>query len=260
MSSPKFVPPHRSDLKTILRLEQVSLQGTIGNNLLLQDISFEIQTGEIVVIVGTSGAGKTSLLRLLNGLVSPSQGKIYFQEIPWEKYNPIAWRRRLVLAPQEPKLLGMKVIETLAYPLKLEQLSKSAIDARVNNLLELLRIPHEWLSKTELQLSLGQRQLVAIARALIMKPQVILLDEPTSALDLGTATHLLSVLKNLSQAEKLTIVMVSHQLELIADFGDRLLLLNQGSLLENISATSANLQKVSGKILQLQTQEQEEWQ
>ena len=90
----------------VLRLEQVTLQATIGADLLLRDISFEVQPGAIVGIVGASGAGKTSLLRLLNGLVSPSQGKIYFEELAVEEYTPVELRRRLILAPQEPKLLG----------------------------------------------------------------------------------------------------------------------------------------------------------
>lgn len=243
----------------VLRLEQVTLQATIGADLLLRDISFEVQPGEIVDIVGASGSGKTSLLRLLNGLVSPSQGKIYFAELAVEQYTPVELRRRLILAPQEPKLLGMKVIDALAYPLKLQQLSESEIRAQIDTWLDLLRIPAEWLMKTELQLSLGQRQLVAIARALIMKPQVILLDEPTSALDVGTATYLLKVLEKLNREQNLTIIMVNHQLELIQDFGDRLLLLNQGSLLADLPATTANWQKVSQKIFQLRSEEAQDW-
>lgn len=243
----------------VLRLEQVTLQATIGADLLLRDISFEVQPGEIVDIVGASGSGKTSLLRLLNGLVSPSQGKIYFAELAVEQYTPVELRRRLVLTPQEPKLLGMKVIDALAYPLQLQQLSESEIRAQIDTWLDLLRIPAEWLMKTELQLSLGQRQLVAIARALMMKPQVILLDEPTSALDVGTATYLLKVLEKLNREQNLTIIMVNHQLELIQDFGDRLLLLNQGNLLADLPATTANWQQASQKIFQLRSEEAQEW-
>jgi D-methionine transport system ATP-binding protein len=249
----------RSQSPPILRLEQVMLQANVGADLLLQDISFEVQPGEIVGIVGASGSGKTSLLRLLNGLISPSQGKIYFKELPVEEYTPVELRRRLVLTPQEPKLLGMKVIDALSYPLQLQQLSESEIRTQIDAWIDLLHIPSEWLIKTELQLSLGQRQLVAIARALIMNPQVILLDEPTSALDVGTATYLLKVLAKLNQDQNLTIIMVNHQLELIQDFGDRLLLLNQGNLLADLAATTANWQKVSQKIFQLRSEEAQDW-
>ena len=126
-------------------------------------------------------------------------------------------------------------------------------------MINLLRIPVEWLQKTELQLSLGQRQLLAIARALIMRPRVLLLDEPTSALDIGTAAHLLTVLNELNQEHNLTILMVNHQLELISNFCDRLLLLNHGNLIEDMQATPANIQAISQTILQLKTQEAEEW-
>jgi D-methionine transport system ATP-binding protein len=252
MSNNRNLPP-------ILRLEQVMLQASVGSDLLLREISFTVQPGEIISIVGASGAGKTSLLRLLNGLVSPSQGKIYLEEVPVEEYTPVELRRRLVLTPQEPKLLGMKVLDALSYPLQLQQLSELEIRTQVDTWIDLLRIPAEWLVKNELQLSQGQRQLVAIARALIMKPQVILLDEPTSALDVGTATYLLKVLKKLNQDHNLTIMMVNHQLELIRDFGDRLLFFDRGNLLEDLPATTANWQTVSQKIVQLRSQEAEEW-
>lgn len=252
MSNNHYPPP-------ILRLEQVGLRANVGAGLLLQDISFAVQAGEIVGIVGASGAGKTSLLRMLNGLISPSQGKIYLEELLVEQYAPVELRRRLVLTPQEPKLLGMKVIDALSYPLQLQQLSESEIHAQIDTWIDVLRIPSEWLVKTELQLSQGQKQLVAIARTLMMKPQVILLDEPTSALDVGTASHLLNVLKQLNQDQNLTIMMVNHQLELIQDFCDRLLLLDQGNLLADLPGTAANWQEVSQTIFQLQSVEIEEW-
>lgn len=243
----------------ILHLEQVSLQGTVGTDWLLQDISCKIQPGEIVGIIGASGAGKTSLLRLLNRLVSPDKGAIYIQDIPVTQLAPSTLRRKIVLAAQEPKLLGMKVIDALSYPLKLNQLPESEIRTRIDTWTNLLRIPTEWYNKTELQLSLGQRQLVAIARALIMQPEVILLDEPTSALDAGMANYLLEVLQNLNQSQNLTIIMVNHQLELIKEFCDRFICLNQGILEEDVTATELNWQRLRQKILQLQTRQEHDW-
>lgn len=246
-----------SSSSPILSLEQVSLQA-IGSDYLLQDISFTVQPGEIVGVVGASGSGKTSLLRLLNNLVSPSRGKISLEEQPFELYFPVELRRRLVLVPQEPKLLGMTVIEALNYPLKLLPASSSKT-IQIDTWIDLLRIPTEWLPKTELQLSLGQRQLVSIARALIMQPQIILLDEPTSALDVGIANHLLKVLRQLNQEQNLTIIIVNHQLELIRDFCDRLLLLERGILLQDMLATPSNWQQVSQQICQFQLRLEEEW-
>lgn len=242
-------------LSPILRLEQVSLQATIGSDFLLQDISFEIQPGEKVGIVGASGAGKTSLLRLLNRLVSPTNGKIYIRGALAENITPVQLRREIVLSTQEPKLMGMRAREALNYPLRLQRLADAEIQTRIDTWTNLLRIPAEWLNKTELQLSLGQRQLVAIARALMMQPQVILLDEPTSALDVGRANHLLTVLDELNQSQNLTVVIVNHQLKSIEDFCDRLLFLDRGILAEDVLATESNWQRITQKIVQHQLQE-----
>lgn len=244
---------------SILSLEQVSLKASIGSDFLLRDISFNIEPGAKVGIIGASGAGKTSLLRLLNRLVSPSQGKIYVQDLPETELTAIQIRRMIVLAPQEPKLLGMNVIDALGYPLQLQKLRASEIRQRIDTWASLLRIPEQWFNKNELQLSLGQRQLVAIARALVMQPQILLLDEPTSALDVGTATHLLNVLDKLNQSQNLTIIMVNHQLELIKGFCDRLLYLNTGRLEEDIPADESNWQKLHQKLLQLQKEQEQEW-
>ena len=252
MSDDRNLPP-------ILRLEQVSLQASLGSSYLLQDISFDIPSGAKVAMVGASGAGKTSLLRLLNRLVSPSQGEIYLNGLAIKQLEIIQLRRLIVLVPQEPKLLGMKVADALSYPLQLQKLPELQIRQRLNTWTNLLHIPTQWLDRTELQLSLGQRQLIAIARALVMQPQVLLLDEPTSALDIGTANHLLRVLEELNQSQNLTIIMVNHQLGLIKNFGDRLLYLNAGKLELDIPSTAGNWQKIEQKLIQLKTEQEQEW-
>lgn len=246
-------------IEPILRLEGVNLRGSIGSELLLNNLDCEIYSGETVALVGASGSGKTSLLRLLNGLVAAQEGTVYLENLPFESYAPVELRRRLVLLPQEPKLLGMTVIESLRYPLILQQLPETELKIRIEDVLQLLRIPTEWLTRSELQLSLGQRQLVAIARALVMRPQVLLLDEPTSALDVGVAANLLEVLQRLNRA-KLTIIMVNHQLNLLENFCDRLLFLEHGTLtFEASPPTPHDWRRVSQRILQLQSEETAEW-
>ena len=242
-----------------LTLKAVYLQATTGSDYLLQDISCQLEWRTKVGVVGASGAGKTSLLRLLNRLVSPSQGHIDYGKLQTLTKNPSQLRRQIVLVPQEPKLLGMTVVEALGYPLRLQQLPESTIRQRRDTWLELLRIPSEWREKTELQLSLGQRQLVAIARSLMMQPQVLLLDEPTSALDRATATHLLELLDKLNQTQGLTIVMVNHQWELIKEFCDRLWFVEQGKLLHNLAATPEHWQQLQQQLQQFQTQQDQEW-
>lgn len=245
--------------QSILRLEKVSLQATIGADYLVRDISFEIKAGEKVAIIGTSGAGKTSLLRLLNRLTTPQQGKIYFQNALADKFTAIELRRRIILVSQEPKLLGMKAIDALGYPLRLQRLSEAEISQRIDTWSDLLGIAQEWLLKTELQLSLGQRQLIAIARALVMSPEILLLDEPTSALDLGTTTRVLRVLTELNQSQNLTIVTVSHQLKSIENFCDRILYLNRGKLEADLPASKTNWQQLADKLVESKSQEEREW-
>ena len=244
---------------SILRLSQIGLKAIVGSDFLLQDISLNIEPGTKTGIIGASGAGKTSLLRLLNRLASPTIGEIYLEDRLIETFAPNQLRRRIVLVPQEPKLLGMTVSDALSYPLMLQKQSESEIRSKIDTWTELLRIPNLWLDKNELQLSVGQRQLVTIARALIMQPQILLLDEPTSALDIGTATHVLGVLDRLNQSQGLTIIMVNHQLELIRDFGDRFILLNTGRVELDTQAEAIDWQVLQQKLLRSQAEQQEEW-
>ena len=245
--------------KSILRLKNVSLQATVGSDFLLQDITCDFQQGEKIGIVGASGSGKTSLLRSIVRLVSPSSGEILLGNSLEKNLTTIQLRQQIVLVPQEPKLLGMKVIDALAYPLRLQQLPESEIRQRIDTWTDLLRIQEQWLNKTELQLSLGQRQLVAIARGLVMQPQVLLLDEPTSALDIGTATHVLKVLEDLNQSQDLTIIMVNHQLELIKDFCDRLLFFERGKLVEDLIASDTHWQLLQQRLMRSRFTQEQEW-
>ena len=242
-----------------LQLQHISFSASVGSGYLLQDISFDIDRGDRVALIGASGSGKTTLLRLLNRLQEPAVGQIFWQGSPFPTFPIIQLRRDIVLVLQEPKLLGMQVKETLAYPLELQRLSQKEINARVDKWCQRMRIPDEWRDRNELQLSLGQRQLVAIARALILQPKILLLDEPTSALDVGTASHLLTVLQELSREEKVTLIMANHQLELVREFCDRVLYLKQGCLIQNTSAKSLDWTKLREELRDRERKITEEW-
>ena len=244
---------------SILCLDKVSLAASIGSAFLLENISFKINYGDIVAIVGASGAGKTSLLKILNCLSTPSQGEVYFQATSLTQISPIKLRRQIALVPQEPKLLGMTGREALAYPLQLQKLPTAEINQRIDTWTNRLHIAPGWLEKNELQLSLGQRQLLAIARALVMQPQILLLDEPTSALDMGIARHLFTVLLNLNQDNGVTVIVVNHQLELMHQFCDRILYLNNGQLEKDVPATISIWQEIQQQLLQAQQYSEEEW-
>lgn len=241
----------------ILKLEKVNLYTSLSakkssNQLgypILQDISFEAFAGERLAIVGVTGAGKTSLLRLLNRLDEPTNGKIYLGSREYRQIPAVELRKCVTLLPQEAKLLGMKVKQALAYPLVLRGLNQQKIEPILDEWIEKLQIPNDWLGKTELQLSTGQRQIVAIARVLAIQPKVLLLDEPTSALDPGRAQKLVEILISIAQDHQMTILMVNHQLDLAQKFCTRLLHLQQGRILTNQTASEIDWEKVQQILL-----------
>ncbi len=231
--------PHTMAIAT----NQVSYQTKFRT--LLTDISVAIAQGSKTALIGATGSGKTTFLRLLNRLTDPSAGIISLngkniQEIPIQTL-----RRRVLLVPQEPSLLGMTVIEAIAYPLKLQNFTQSEIDTRSQKWLEKLQIERKLLNRSELELSLGQRQWVAIARALMMEPEILLLDEPTSALDRGLSHLLLDTLTELTQlSQPVTVVMINHQLDLVQTWCDRLICLHKGQLIQDTEASLVNWQDI----------------
>lgn len=224
-----------------IHLEQVSLAAPVGLHCLLQNISFEVFRGDRIALLGASGSGKTSLLRLLNRLDEPSEGTIYLEGQALRQIAVRRLRQQVMLVLQEPKLLGMTVQAALAYPLVLQGVSQSKIEQRLQDWLERLAIPQDWLERNELQLSLGERQRVAIARALVAEPKILLLDEPTSALDVGRAEAILQVL---SQNSNLTVIMATHQLDLAQRFCNRVFLLRQGELVQDVAGKSLDWQQL----------------
>lgn len=227
-----------SSTKTVLELQQVSYK------TLLFNISLTINAGSQVGIVGATGAGKTTLLRLLNRLIDPTAGEIYLDGKNIQSLPVQSLRRQVMLVPQEPSLLDMTVTEAIAYPLKLRGDSPIKIQSQLETWVERLQIERKLMQRHEVQLSLGQRQWVAIARALVTEPEILLLDEPTSALDTGKAYLLLEVLRELTQQGK-TIIMVNHQLELIESWCDYLVQLHQGQVVRSESAKSFDWQALT---------------
>lgn len=242
-----------------LRLEQVSLTTAIGSQFLLQEISFAVAVGDRMAIVGPSGAGKTSLLRLLNRLSQPTAGNIFFNGQEIRQMPVMQLRQQIVLVPQESKLLGMTVRQALEYPLVLRQLPQQTIQQRLLTWMEKMHLSQEWLERTEVQLSLGQRQWVALTRALMIQPPILLLDEPTSALDAGRSNHLINILIELAQQQQITILMVNHQLELAQQFGSSVLHLQQGQLVQNSPMHQVDWSKLKQSLIDAAAQVGEDW-
>ena len=242
-----------------LRLEQVNLSVSVGSHYLLKDISFEVFKGDRVAIVGPSGAGKTSLLRLLNRLSEPTAGSIYLENQEYRQIPVLQLRQQVTLVLQESKLLGMTVREALAYPLVLRGLPQPQIQQRLLHWTEQLQIPEDWLGRTEMQLSVGQRQLVALARALVIQPKILILDEPTSALDAGRASHLIQVLAQMALSRQTTILMANHQLELAQLFCTRVVHLQRGQLVQDAPNLALDWAKLRETFSQAEAQTAQEW-
>ncbi|MGB3494113.1 MAG: ATP-binding cassette domain-containing protein [Elainellaceae cyanobacterium] len=242
-----------------LAFDHVGLDATVGLGQILEDISFEIQRGDRLALVGPSGAGKTSLLRLINRLHDPSRGKIYLAGQDIRHESPLALRQKATLVMQESSLLDAPVRDALTYPLKLRRLSESVIEERLQTWMQRMSIPSEWLDRTELNLSVGQRQWVAIARALMIEPEVLLLDEPTSALDEGRGQLLVRLLKTWSEAQHVTIIMANHQLHHAQSWCTRVLVLDGGRIYLDQSQHQADWSMIKEHIVQSELKNADEW-
>jgi D-methionine transport system ATP-binding protein len=192
-------------------------------------------------------------LRLLNRLQEPTTGHIYFQGKSIKELPVISLRQQIVLLLQESKLLGMTVKDALAYPLKLKKLPLPEINKRIDYWTSLLKIPEPWFERKELELSLGQRQLVAITRAFLLEPPILLLDEPTSALDTGTASRLLEVL---DKQATMTVIMVNHQLDFLQEFAERVIYLEEGKILRDRPANSLDWLELKTQLIELEKSRQ----
>jgi D-methionine transport system ATP-binding protein len=223
-----------------LAFKEVTLGRAQGSSVILDNISFTTEPFSKVGVVGASGAGKTSLLRLINRLAEPDRGQIFWRGKSLSQYSAPLLRQQIMLVPQEPRLLGMTVDQAIAYPLQLQRLSPAQIEQRTQLWQKRLPVPDEWRARQELELSVGQRQWVSIVRAIAAQPQILLLDEPTSALDSGRIEQLAYGIQQL----ECSVFVVSHQLSLIEKTCDHVLWLDQGRLRQDGSALEMNWQSV----------------
>ena len=244
---------------TMLSLERVSLTTKVGQQQILKDISFEVKASDRLAIVGPTGSGKTSLLRLLNRLSEPTSGSIYLEGKDYRTLQAIELRRQVILVLQEPKLLGMTGRAAIAYPLQLRGLKPTEISQRLSTWTEQLRIPQQWLDRSSVQLSGGQRQAISLCRALVVQPKILLLDEPTSALDAGRASHTIGVLSELASSGQMTILMANHQLDLAREFSTRVLHLQGGELMQYLPREQMDWERLRETFAAAEEQAVEEW-
>ncbi|HBG5192009.1 TPA: methionine ABC transporter ATP-binding protein [Clostridioides difficile] len=206
-----------------------------GKIQVLKDVSIEIESGEIFGIIGHSGAGKSTLLRCINGLEEYQEGSVLVSDKEVKSLNEKQMRdlrKELGMIFQHLSLLERKtVFDNVALPLECFGYSKAEIKKRVLELLEVVGISEKKNDKPR-NLSGGQKQRVAIARALALNPQVLLCDEATSALDPNTTKSILSLLEDINKKLGITIIVVTHQMEVIKQICGRVAIMENGEVLE----------------------------
>lgn len=201
----------------------------------VKDVSLEVKKGDIFGIIGLSGAGKSSLIRLLNRLEEPTSGKIIIDgtDITALSHRELLERRKKIgMIFQHFNLLSSRTVgENIAFSLEIAGWKKNEIDARVDELLEVVEL-QEKKNYYPSQLSGGQKQRVAIARALANNPDVLLSDEATSALDPKTTKSILELIKNIQKKFSLTVIMITHQMEVIRDICNKVAVMSDGEIVE----------------------------
>ena len=218
--------------EAIIKVE--NLQKSFGKVEVLKGIDIEIKKGEVVVVIGASGSGKSTFLRCLNRLEEPTGGKIYFggQDITSKNSNINLHRQKMGMVFQQFNLFPHMTIlrNMIKAPMTLLKISKAEAVKRAMELLGRVGL-NDRADAYPSQLSGGQKQRVAIVRALAMNPDVMLFDEPTSALDPEMVGEVLEVMKNLAR-EGMTMVVVTHEMGFAREVADRIVFIDDGVILE----------------------------
>jgi ABC-type methionine transport system ATPase subunit len=195
-------------------------------------VDLEIAERKVTAIVGSSGAGKTSLLRLLNRLDDPVSGEIFYRERLIKQYNVRELRHKVGFVFQTPVMFSGTVRDNLREAAILSGKTSLDLDRRIEEALKLAEFDVALSERDGSRLSVGQKQRVNIARALMTSPDVLLMDEPTSALDPTTADRLIDTVKQLAQEHGLTVVMITHRLTEAQRGSDTTIMMERGRIVE----------------------------
>jgi polar amino acid transport system ATP-binding protein len=228
----------------LVRFEKVTKR--FGDNTVLDELDFRVDTGKHVTLIGPSGSGKTTILRLLMTLVTPDEGTIMVdgeylthekrggQLVKAGERHVREVRKKIGMVFQHFNLFpNMRVLRNVTEaPVHVLGLSKDEAEQRARDLIELVGLT-EHLDKYPSQLSGGQQQRVATARALAMRPQVLLLDEVTSALDPELVAGVLDVLRDIAHTTDITMVVVTHEMTFARDISDAVLMFDKGKIVES---------------------------
>lgn len=219
----------------------------------VSDVSFSIEKGEIVGIIGHTGSGKSTLVQHLNGLLKPSEGSVLFEnEDIWanpKEIRKIRSKVGLVFQYPEYQLFEETVLKDIAFGPKNMGLEGEELDNTVKEICEIVGVKTEFFDKSPFDLSGGEKRRVAIAGVMAMKPQVIVFDEPTAGLDPKGREDVMEIIRNYRKATNATVIIISHSMEDMANLADKILVMNKGKIYkfdttENVFANSEELRSI----------------
>ena len=216
-----------------IRLENVTFKYKDSSRRnALQDVSLTIKPGEFIGIAGHTGSGKSTLIQHLNGLIKPTSGKVYFddQDIYESGFSLRELRGKVGLCFQYPEhqLFEVTVFDDICFGPKNLGLSAEEIEKRAGESMKMVGLDETYEKKSPFELSGGQKRRVAVAGILAMEPEYFILDEPTAGLDPVGRDQVLNLLKKLHEEKGITIILVTHSMEEIADYAERLIVMDEG--------------------------------
>ena len=228
---------NRTPVISLKKVSYTYAPDTTFSHQALNDIDLDIYPGDFLAIIGHTGSGKSTLIQHFNGLEKPSAGTVYFsgEDIHSENYDRKALRGRVGLVFQYPEhqIFEMSIFKDVAFGPKNQGLSEKEVNERVREALELVGIEEERFNDSPLDLSGGQKKRVAIAGVLAMKPEVLILDEPAAGLDPCGRDEILGQIKKIHEKTGITVVLVSHSMEMVAEYANRIVVMNHGEIKYN---------------------------
>ncbi len=216
----------------MIKFENISKK--FKNTTVLSDVSFEIEKGKLVAIIGESGCGKTTTLKMINGLITPTSGKIYINNEDISTKNVIDLRRNMGYVIQQTGLFPhMTIRENIELIPKVQNKNPEDITQQTYNLMDMVGLDcDKFLNRYPVELSGGQQQRVGVARAFATNPDIILMDEPFSALDPITRSSLQDELVNLQSKLKKTIIFVTHDMDEAIKISDKMCIMDKGKIIQ----------------------------